>query len=264
MQPRVMGILNGTPDSFYDGGRYYTPSDALKQAEKMLADGASMIDIGAYSSRPGATDIPAAEETKRLLPIINAVRKAFPQAIISADTFRAEVAEKAVDAGADMINDISGGDLDPNMFAAVGRMRVPYILMHMKGTPQTMAQQTTYTDVVGEVCDHLLRRIRKLNEAGVTDIIIDPGFGFAKTAQQSFRLLKNLYQLTLLGMPVLAGISRKSMIYKTLGITAGEALNGTTAANTIALMNGASILRVHDVKEAVQAVKLVGMITENR
>jgi dihydropteroate synthase len=222
----------------------------------MLADGAAMLDLGAYSSRPGAADISVQEETDRLLPVVEAVVKTYPEAILSIDTFRAPVAEAAVKAGAHIINDIGGGQLDQDMFAAVARLKVPYILMHMKGTPQTMVQQAHYKNVFNEVLDYFITLYSQLRQLGVHDVILDPGFGFAKTAEHSYTLLNRLDGFNLLGLPVLAGVSRKRMIYGTLGTTAAEALNGTTVLNTIALMKGANILRVHDVKPAVEAVKL--------
>jgi len=254
--PKVMGIINLTPDSFFAGSRKPAVEDALHQVEKMLGEGAAFLDLGAYSSRPGAEDISVQEETDRLLPVVETIVKNFPDAVLSIDTFRAAVAEAAINAGAHIINDISGGQLDDNMFAKVARLKAPYILMHMKGNPKTMTGLATYENVFGEVFDYFATRIHQLKHLGVNDIIIDPGFGFAKTPQQGYQLLNRLNEFQQLGVPVLAGVSRKKMIYGTLGITADEALNGTTVLNTIALMKGAAILRVHDVKEAVQAVQL--------
>ena len=254
--PKVMGIINVTPDSFFAGSRKPNISDAVFMAEKMVNEGADMLDIGAYSSRPGAADIAAEEETDRLLPVIEAVAKAFPETVISVDTFRAKVAEAAIQVGAKIVNDISGGELDENMFETVARLQVPYILMHMKGTPQNMQEKAQYEDVFAEVFDYFAENIYRLKQLHVHDVILDPGFGFAKTREQSFQLLQQMQGFALLNLPVLAGISRKGMIYKTLGGTAETALNGTTVLNTMALINGASILRVHDVKEAVEAVKL--------
>jgi dihydropteroate synthase len=222
----------------------------------MLADGATMLDLGAYSSRPGAVDISVQEETDRLLPVVEAVVKAYPDAILSIDTFRSTVAEAAIKAGAHIINDISGGQLDANMFATVARLQVPYILMHMKGTPQTMVQQAMYDNVFSEVYDYFVERYDQLRSLGVHDVIIDPGFGFAKTAEHSYELMSRLQEFERLQLPVLVGVSRKRMIYGLLGTTAKQALNGTTVLNTIALTKGANILRVHDVKEAVEAIKL--------
>lgn len=254
--PKVMGIINITPDSFYAESRKIAIADVLKQAEKMLADGAAFLDIGAYSSRPGAADISIQEETDRLLPAIEAIVASFPSAVISVDTFRAGVAEAAVMAGAHIINDISGGELDADMFQSVARLQVPYVLMHMKGTPQTMNQLAQYDDVFGEVFDYFVKKIYRLKQLGVHDIILDPGFGFAKKAEHSYALMNRMQEFDVLQLPILVGISRKKMIYGLLNTTAGEALNGTIVLNTIALMKGASILRVHDVKEAVEAVKL--------
>jgi dihydropteroate synthase len=258
--PKVMGILNLTPDSFYDGGRNNEILNALKQTEKMLAEGALLIDVGAYSSRPNAEHISGETEKTRLIPVLKQLVKQFPEAVFSIDTFRHEVAEEAIDAGAHLINDISGGEMDPEMFATVARLKVPYVLMHMRGTPQTMLHQTDYEHIFNEVFSYFSKKISQLKEKGVYDIILDPGFGFAKTPDQSYELLSKLDQFKILGLPVLAGVSRKSMIYKFLGTNAQEALNGTTVANTIALLKGASILRVHDVKEAAEAVEIVSEI----
>ena len=255
--PQVMGIVNVTPDSFFEGSRYTEVKQALKQAEKMVSEGATFIDIGGYSSRPGAADISTQQEIERIRPVVAAIAKSFPETILSIDTFRAEVARVAVDEGASIINDISGGDLDPAMFATVAQLQAPYILMHMRGTPQTMKEMNQYDLMMKDIVDYFHVRIARLRELKVKDIIIDPGFGFAKDIAQNFELLNHLEHLSVLGLPLLAGLSRKTMIWKTLGITAAEALNGTTSLNTIALLKGAAILRVHDVKEAVEAVKLV-------
>lgn len=257
-----MGIINLTPDSFYAGSRKPAVEDALQQTEKMLNDGATFIDLGAYSSRPGAQDISAQDETDRLLPVIEAILQNFGEALLSIDTFRASVAEAAVNAGAHIINDISGGQLDQAMFATVARLKVPYILMHMKGTPQNMVQQAQYNDVFTEVLDYLAIKYHALKALGIHDVIIDPGFGFAKESHHSYELMRRLREFDILELPLLVGISRKRMIYHTIGSTAAEALNGTTALNTIALMNGANILRVHDVKEAVEAVKVFEAVNE--
>ena len=254
--PKVMGIINLTPDSFFEGSRKQNAEEALKQAEKMLNDGASFLDLGAYSSRPGAIDISAQEETDRLLPAVEAISANFPEAILSIDTFRAKVAEAAINAGAHIINDISGGQLDDTLFATAARLQVPYILMHMKGTPQNMQQQAEYNDVFLEVYDYLVDKYQQLKQLGVHDVIIDPGFGFAKTAAHSYELMSRMQDFDALQLPLLVGISRKRMIYGALNTTAAEALNGTTVLNTIALTKGANILRVHDVKEAVEAVKI--------
>lgn len=255
--PRVMGVLNVTPDSFYDGGRYTTDEAILEKAEKMLSEGAAFIDVGAYSSRPGAKDVPVAEELKRCISAIKLLIQKFPGTIISVDTFRSSVASAAVQEGAGLINDISGGELDPEMFETVARLKVPYILMHMRGSPQNMSGLSTYDNLLKEVVDYFHAKTHALRQMGISDVIIDPGFGFAKTAEQNFELLNNLEYLHVLGKPVLAGLSRKSMIWKTLGIEPEKALNGTTALNTIALMKGVNILRVHDVKEAMEIVKLI-------
>lgn len=256
-----MGIINVTPDSFYDGGKTFQKDSILQQAEKMLQEGATFLDVGGYSSRPNAIDISEEEEKSRIVPAIESILKQFPEAFISIDTFRSEVAKKAVDLGACMVNDISGGKLDPNMFKTVARLKVPYILMHMRGTPQTMAQQTEYDAITKEVIFYFSEQLALARKAGIDDVIIDPGFGFAKTRKQSFELLQKMELLKQLDVPILAGVSRKSMIYKTLDISAKEALNGTTALNMIALQKGASILRVHDVKEAMECIKLSEMLT---
>lgn len=255
-QPKVMGIINITPDSFFAGSRKTTVKTAVAQAQKMLADGADILDIGAYSSRPGATDISAQDETDRLLPIIEAITGELPEAVLSIDTFRSSVAFAAIRAGAHIINDVSGGTLDNAMFATAAKLQVPYILMHMKGTPQNMVQQAHYEDVFSEVFDFFTNRYHQLKTLGIHDVIIDPGFGFAKTQQHSYTLMAQLEEFSRLGLPVLAGVSRKRMIYNATGGTANDALNGTTILNTIALTKGADILRVHDVKEAVETVKL--------
>ena len=255
-RPKVMGIINLTPDSFYAGSRKQGIDAALQQAEKMLNEGADFLDLGAYSSRPGADDISVQEETDRLLPVVEAIVNSFPEAILSIDTFRAPVAEAAINAGAHIINDISGGQLDENMFTTVARLQVPYILMHMKGTPKTMNQLAVYDDVFAEVYDYFADKYYQLKRLGVHDVIIDPGFGFAKKPEHGYALMNRLQDFETLGLPILAGISRKKMIYGLLNVTAAEALNGTTALNTIALTKGANILRVHDVKEATEAVKI--------
>ncbi|WP_317191604.1 dihydropteroate synthase [Fulvivirga sediminis] len=258
-KPVVMGILNLTPDSFFDGGQHNNEKEALKKASQLLKNGADMIDVGGYSSRPDAIDISTEEEIKRITPTIKNIKSEFPESIISVDTFRAAVAEAAVNAGADIINDISGGTLDDKMFDTVAQLQVPYILMHMKGTPQSMQKETDYDDLLLDIIDFFQKSLSNLHEKGVKDIILDPGFGFAKTVHQNYVLLKNLHYFDSLGLPLLVGISRKSMIYKELNIEPSEALNGTTVLNTMALMNGAKILRVHDVKEAVEAVKLFNL-----
>ena len=254
--PKVMGIINITPDSFYAGSRKMDVSSALQQAEKMLSEGADLLDIGAYSSRPGADDISEQEEMDRLLPVIEVIVKNYPGVVLSADTFRSGVAEAAINAGAHIINDISGGQLDEKMFATVARLQVPYILMHMKGTPQNMNRLAKYDDIFIEVLDYFAQRVHQLTQLGVHDVIIDPGFGFAKTPEHSYALMNRLQDLAVLKLPVLVGVSRKRMVYSVTGGTAEDALNGTTALNAIALTKGADILRVHDVKEAVEAVKI--------
>ena len=258
--PKVMGILNQTPDSFYDGGRYSNPKAVLDRVEQMLFNGASFIDIGGYSSRPGAPEVSEQEELNRVIPTINTVVKAFPDAVISIDTFRSAVAKAAIDSGAAMINDISGGDRDPEIYRVAARNQVPYILMHMRGTPQTMSTLTDYDNVVMEVTQDLAKKLKQIRPHGVNDLIVDPGFGFAKNLAQNYTLLGKLDHLKLLNTPILVGVSRKSMIYKLLQTNPENALNGTTAANTIALLKGASILRVHDVAPAIEVVKLVGAL----
>ncbi len=255
--PKIMGILNVTLDSFYEGSRFVNQASILKQVEKMMSEGADFIDIGGYSSRPGAIDISQEEELQRVVPAIQAIHKEFPDTIITIDTFRSEVAKHAVLNGASMVNDISSGELDANMLEVVATLRVPYITMHMRGTPQTMTQHTEYGNLLKEITDFFHKKVDQLHRLGFKDIIIDPGFGFAKTIDQNFELLSHLDYLQVLGKPLLVGVSRKSMIWRTLSTTPEQALNGTTALHTIALLKGASILRVHDVKEAVETVKLV-------
>ncbi len=256
---KIMGIINVTPDSFYEGSRAKSEKVVLKKAEQMLTEGATFIDLGGYSSRPGAEDITVEEELNRVIPHIETIRFRLPELYISVDTFRQDVAQKALEAGADMINDISGGDLDPGMYDLLQKYKVPYIAMHMQGNPQNMSSKANYADVTLEVYQNLKNKTSKLQSMGIKDIILDPGFGFAKTAEHSFELLKNLGFLKTIGHPVLVGISRKSMIYKSLEISPLEALNGTSILNTIALQNGADILRVHDVKEAAESVKLFNL-----
>lgn len=259
--PKVMGILNITPDSFFDGGKYKNEKDILSQTEKMLLEGATFIDVGAYSSRPGAKHISEEEELQRIVPVIELLIKNFPEIIISVDTFRSKIAQETVNAGAAIINDISGGNMDANMFTTVANLQVPYIVMHMLGTPQNMQKNPVYNDVTHELISFFAEKINQLHQLKVNDVIIDVGFGFGKTINHNFELLKNLSLFKSLDAPILAGISRKSMLYKTLDISAQKALNATTSANTIALLNGANILRVHDVKEAVEAVKIVTQIS---
>lgn len=255
--PLVMGIINATPDSFYKGDLPAGREGILQLATKMAADGAGMFDIGGMSTKPGSAAVSANEEMDRLIPVIESIHKQFPDVIISADTYNSTTAKAAVAAGASIINDISGGELDKDMIPTVAALRVPYICMHMRGTPATMQEHAHYEEVTKEVLDYFINKIDQCKKAGIKDVIIDPGFGFAKNAAQNFTLLKNLAVLKMLNKPILAGLSRKRTIYGTLGITAAEALNGTTVLNTLALSNGASILRVHDVKEAVEAVKLM-------
>ena len=259
--PKVMGILNITPDSFFDGGKYKNEADILFQTEKMLNEGATFIDVGAYSSRPGAAHISEKEELNRILPVIDLLVKNFPEIIISVDTFRSEIAKQTIQNGAAIINDISGGKMDENMFQTVAELQVPYILMHMLGTPQNMQQNPVYEDVTKEIIRFFSEQIFKLHQLKVNDIVIDMGFGFGKTVSHNYEILKNLVLFKNLDAPILVGISRKPMLYKPLEITANQALNATTVANTIALLNGASILRVHDVKEAVEAIKIVNQIS---
>ncbi len=255
-KPLVMGIINATPDSFFSGSRFNGVDEIVAKAEKMLNEGADILDIGGQSTRPGSELISAEEEIERVIPAIKAIAKKNPKAFISIDTFYSKVAAAAVDAGASIVNDISAGSMDNKMIATVAELKVPYILMHMKGTPQTMQQNAIYENVTLEVLDHFISKTHELQKAGIADIIIDPGFGFAKTIDQNFELLKNLSVFKMLDKAIMLGISRKSTIYKPLGVNAEEALNGTTVLNTIGLINGASILRVHDVKEARETIKL--------
>lgn len=256
-RPVVMGILNLTSDSFYDGGRYTEEVSMMKQAEKMLAEGAALLDIGGASSRPGATEVNETEELRRVVRAMETLQKHFPEALISVDTWRASVAGAAIEAGAGIINDISAGRLDPEMYPTVSRLKVPYVLMHMHGRPATMQQKPHYEDVVTEILDFFMEETQKLRALGVVDIVLDPGFGFGKNLAHNYTLLRNLHIFSAVtGLPVLAGISRKSMIYKPLGITAAEALNGTSALHMVALQQGARILRVHDVREAIEVVRL--------
>jgi len=255
--PKVMGILNITPDSFYDGGKYNSEKAIIKHVEQMLLEGATFIDIGAYSSKPGADFVSGDEELARILPIITRVLKEFPEALLSIDTFRSRVAKECIQMGAALINDISAGKLDDTMLNTVADLHVPYIMMHMRGTPQTMQKQTVYNNLVKDILFYFSERIAAARQIGIVDMIIDPGFGFAKTLEQNFELLNQLELFNMLELPLLVGVSRKSMIYKTLQNSASQALNGTTALNTIALQKGANILRVHDVKEAIETIKLV-------
>ncbi len=255
--PRIMGILNVTPDSFYDGGKYQTEKEILKRAEAILNEGADIIDVGAYSSRPGATDITAEWEKERLVPAFTVIRKAFPDALLSVDTFRAGIAEFMVNEfGVSIINDISAGKMDDHMLVTLGRLKVPFIMMHMQGTPQNMQKYPRYNDVTRDLLAFFTKRIALAREAGIEDIIIDPGFGFGKTPDHNFLLLRELDLFAMLDCIIMVGLSRKSMIYKSLNITSDQALNGTTVLHTLALQNGAKLLRVHDVKEALETVRL--------
>ncbi len=254
--PQVMGILNVTPDSFFDGGRYTRQDALLRQAEQMLKEGAAILDIGGMSSRPGAEIISVEEELQRVLPSIEALHQAFPEAILSIDTIRGRVAEEAVGAGAAIVNDISAGAFDESMYPTVARLQVPYILMHMKGSPKTMQDNPDYEDVVQTVLDFFIAEVGKLRALDVHDIVLDPGFGFGKTVEHNYQLLKQMHLFKILDLPLLAGLSRKSMINKVLKTKPEHALNGTTALNMVALQQGAKILRVHDVHPAMEAVKL--------
>ncbi len=261
-RPQVMGILNITPDSFFASSRTIDEEKIAQRVNEMIADGVDMIDIGAYSSRPGANEVSTEDETARLKRGMKVVRSINPNIIVSVDTFRADVAQTAIEEmGADMINDISGGNLDEKMFETVARLNVPYILMHMRGTPATMSEMTDYNYVTADVLKELSEKVNRLSLMGVNDVIIDPGFGFAKTQEQNYRLLHDLNVMHVFNRPLLVGVSRKSMIYRALDTTPDNALNGTTVINTVALLAGASILRVHDVKEASEAVKLINLIT---
>ena len=260
--PKIMGILNITPDSFYDGGRYNSDKKILDHVEKMVIDGAVFIDIGAYSSRPGGVDIDENEELKRIIPAIELVNKKFPEIIISIDTFRSKVAEACLNSGAAIINDISASQLDEKMMETIAKYNVPYIIMHMKGNPQNMMDKTNYDDMLQEMIKYFSKKINQAISYKINDIIIDPGFGFAKNIKQNYDLLNHLDLLKILDKPIMVGISRKSMIYKSLDSTPEEALNGTTVLNTVALIKGASILRVHDVKEANECIKLIGSLNK--
>ncbi|MET2985822.1 dihydropteroate synthase [Aureibaculum conchae] len=255
--PKVMGILNLTPDSFYDGGTLKNDRDILSKVEKMLNEGATFIDVGGYSSKPNADEITEYEELKRVIPVIELLVRNFPDILISIDTFRSAVAKKAIQADACMVNDISAGNLDATMFATVAKLQVPYIIMHMQGTPKTMQVNPTYDDITKDIMFFFSQKLNTLRKLGLNDIIIDVGFGFGKTLEHNYELLNNLDLFKNLAVPILTGISRKSMLYKLLDTIPKEALNATTAANTIALLNGTSILRVHDVKEAMETIKIV-------
>ncbi len=256
-EPVVMGILNATPDSFHAASRVANEDEALKQAEKHIKEGAHLLDLGAYSTRPGASDIPEDEERRRLLPLVEKISRSFPDIPLSVDTFRSNLAREAIAAGAGIINDISAGDDDPAMLSMIASLQVPLILMHKKGKPATMQVNPEYKDVAGEVYDYLAAKIALCRGLGIKDLIIDPGFGFGKTNEHNFALLHKLDLFKQLNIPLLAGISRKGMVWKTLGLSSSEALNGSTVLHTVALLKGAKILRVHDVKEAVEAVRLL-------
>lgn len=254
--PKVMGILNLTPDSFYDGGSYKDETDIVSKVEKMLTDGATFIDVGAYSSRPNAINISVNEEINRIVPVVQLLVKKFPGILLSIDTFRSAVAKVCLENGAALINDISAGSLDDKMMNVIAEYKVPYIMMHMRGTPETMQQLTEYTNVTLDIKQYFAKKLAQARALGIVDLVIDPGFGFAKTTEQNFTILQNLDLFKTMNVPILAGLSRKSMIYKTLDTTASNALNGTTALNTIALTKGANILRVHDVAEALECITL--------
>jgi dihydropteroate synthase len=261
--PKVMGILNVTPNSFYDGGMYKSSSEMLTKVGKMLSDGATFIDVGAYSSKPSAEYVSEEEELQRIIPIINLILEYYPDTLLSVDTFRSEVAKICIENGAAMINDISAGNLDDKMLETIAKYNVPYIMMHMRGTPETMQKMTSYEDIVKEILFYFSEKVAKARSFGINDLIMDPGFGFAKTLDQNYEVLQKMELFEILELPLLVGFSRKSMIYKTLNSSADEALNGTTVLNTIALTKGAKILRVHDVTEAMECVTLFNKSTIN-
>ena len=261
--PKIMGILNVTPDSFYDGGMFDSNKKILDHVEKMLTDGADIIDVGGYSSRPGAKEVKLKDEIKRVVPTIELIKKEFNETTISVDTFRSEVALQAVNSGASIINDISGGDLDPNMFNCVAELNVPYIIMHMQGNPKNMQNNPLYENVIVEIIENLSKKVFNATEAGVIDVIIDPGFGFGKTIEHNYKILSELSFFKELDCPILVGLSRKSMIYRLLEEKPENVLNGTTCLNTVSILNGANILRVHDVKEAKEVVKLTNFLNKN-
>jgi len=255
--PLIMGILNVTPDSFFDGGKFTSEIKWLEHTQQMIDEGADIIDIGAYSTRPGATNVSEQDEMERLVKVIKSVRKQFPELLISVDTFRASIAIKAIEAGANIINDISGGTMDDMMFSTIAKLRVPYVLMHIQGTPETMQEKPQYINVTDEVFAFFTSKLKELKDLGVSKVILDPGFGFGKTLEHNYQLLENLEKFNSIGLPVLVGFSRKSMVCKLLKVKPEEGLNGTSVLNTIALEKGAKILRVHDVKEAKEAVMIV-------
>tara|TARA_B110000495_G_scaffold51555_1_gene43196 strand:+ start:95 stop:916 length:822 start_codon:yes stop_codon:yes gene_type:complete len=254
---KVMGILNLTSNSFYDGGKYNDTEKILSQTKKMIDEGANIIDIGAQSSRPGSDEISEEEELSKIIPALTEIRKYFPHVLISIDTYRAKVAEESINNGVNIINDISSGDLDKNMFSVIAKYKVPYIIMHMLGTPNNMQENPTYNNVVEDIINYFHRKIKTLHSLGIDDLIIDPGFGFGKTLEHNYEILNNLEKFKCLKYPILAGFSRKSMVYKLLDINAKQALNGTSVINTIALNKGVKVLRVHDIKEAVECIKIV-------
>lgn len=261
--PKIMGILNVTPDSFYDGGMFDSNKKILDHVEKMLTDGVDIIDVGGYSSRPGAKEVKLKDEIKRVVPTIELIKKEFNETTISVDTFRSEVALQAVNSGASIINDISGGDLDPNMFNCVAELNVPYIIMHMQGNPKNMQNNPLYENVIVEIIENLSKKVFEATEAGVIDVIIDPGFGFGKTIEHNYKILRELSFFKELDCPILVGLSRKSMIYSLLEEKPENVLNGTTCLNTVSILNGANILRVHDVKEAKEVIKLTNFLHKN-
>ena len=260
--PKIMGILNITPDSFYDGGEFNSDKKILNQVEKMIIEGVDIIDIGGYSSRPGAKEVNTNDEISRVIPTIELIKNKFIDTIISIDTFRSEVAKKAINSGASIINDISAGDLDSNMFNCVAELKVPYIMMHMKGTPNSMQKNPTYQNVINEIVENLSKKLFSAKKAGIVDVIIDPGFGFGKTLDHNYCILNNLSFFKELNCPILVGISRKSMVYKLIKKNPENSLNGTTCLNTISILNGAKILRVHDVKEAKEVITLTNFLNK--
>ena len=259
-KPKIMGILNVTPDSFYDGGKFLNSDKYLMQVEKMLNEGATFIDIGGMTSKPGSKEIPVSEELSRVIKAVENVSNKFPKAIISVDTYRSEVAEESVNSGAQIINDISGGSFDNKMFNTIAKLNVPYIIMHINERPETMQQNPEYEDILFEIGYYFSKKVFKARAAGINDIIIDPGFGFGKELDDNYKILKNLHALMVENIPMMIGVSRKSMIYKKLKITSDQSLNGTTCVNTIGLMQGVNILRVHDVKEAKQCIDIVNSL----
>nr|WP_288935833.1 dihydropteroate synthase [uncultured Allomuricauda sp.] len=263
ISPKVMGILNLTPDSFFDGGKYKDEISILTKVEYMLDHGATFIDMGAYSSRPGADHVPEDEELQRMIPVIDLILKKFPETLISIDTFRSKVAAESIEHGAAIINDIAAGNLDKNMFAIIAKYQVPYIMMHMKGTPQSMQKEATYDNLINDLRFYFSEKIKETTSKKINDIIIDPGFGFAKTTDQNYTLLNHLDMFQTFGLPILIGLSRKSMVYKILESSPQEALNGTTALHTVALLKGANIIRAHDAKEVSECIKLVEALKEN-